>query len=102
MEWQGWLTLIVVLLALVAMMREIAGPDLVMMAALFALAGCGIITPEETFAGFANPALAAVGVLFVGSAAMLGCERVRKPSPSDVVLTLTRLAAATGVLQLTP
>ncbi len=70
MEWQGWLTLIVVLLALIGMVREIAGPDLIMMAALFALAGCGVITPAETFAGFSNPALAAVGVLFVVSAAM--------------------------------
>ena len=70
MEWQGWLTLIVVLLALVAMVREVAGPDLIMMAALFALAGCGILTPAETFSGFSNPALAAVGVLFVVSAAM--------------------------------
>ena len=70
MEWQGWLTLIVVLLALVGMLREVAGPDLIMMAALFALAGCGVITPAETFAGFSNPALAAVGVLFVVSAAM--------------------------------
>jgi len=68
--WEGWFTLAVVLLALVAMMREMAGPDLVMMAALFAIAGAGILTPEETFLGFANPALAAVGALFVVSAGL--------------------------------
>jgi di/tricarboxylate transporter len=68
--WEGWFTLAVVLLALVAMMREVAGPDLVMMAALFALAGVGVLTPQETFLGFANPALAAVGALFVVSAGL--------------------------------
>ena len=70
MDWQGWLTLAVVLLALVGMVREVAGPDLIMMAALFTLAAFGILTPAETFSGFANPSLAAVGVLFVVSAAL--------------------------------
>ena len=70
MEWQGWLTLAVVLLALAAMVREVAGPDLIMMAALFTLAASGVLTPAETFAGFANQALAAVGALFVVSAAL--------------------------------
>jgi len=70
MEWQGWLTLVVVGLTLVAMVREVAGPDLVMMAGLFTLAAFGVLTPGETFSGFANPALATVGVLFVVSAAL--------------------------------
>jgi di/tricarboxylate transporter len=70
MEWQGWLTLAVVLLTLVAMVREIAGPDLVMMAGLFTLAAFGILSPRETFEGFANPALATIGALFVVSAAL--------------------------------
>jgi di/tricarboxylate transporter len=69
-EWQGWFTLGVVGVALVGMVREVAGPDLVMMAALFALAAAGILTPGETFSGFANPALAAVGALFIVSAAL--------------------------------
>jgi di/tricarboxylate transporter len=69
-SWESWFTLAVVLLALVAMAREIAGPDLIMMGALFALAGVGVLTPEETFRGFANPALAAIGALFVVSAGL--------------------------------
>jgi len=52
------------------MMRELASPDLVMMAALFAIASAGILTPVETFLGFANPALAAIGALFVVSAGL--------------------------------
>jgi di/tricarboxylate transporter len=70
MEWQAWFTLAVVVVALVAMLRETAGPDLVMMAALFALAATGVLTPTETFAGFANTALAAIGLLFVVSGAL--------------------------------
>lgn len=52
------------------MMREVAAPDIVMMAALSAIAAAGILTPEETFLGFANPALAAIGALFVVSAGL--------------------------------
>ena len=70
MEWQGWFTLGVVLVALAAMVREIAAPDIVMMAALFALAAAGILTPIETFSGFANPAVATIGALFMVSAAL--------------------------------
>jgi di/tricarboxylate transporter len=70
MAWEGWFTLAVVLLALVAMMREFAAPDLIMMAALFSITAAGILTPEETFLGFANPALAAIGALFVVSAGL--------------------------------
>ncbi len=70
MDWHGWLTLAVVALCLVGMIREIAGPDLVMMAGLLTLAAAGVLTPAETFAGFANPALAAVGALFIVSAAL--------------------------------
>ncbi len=70
MEWEGWFTLAVVLVALAAMVRELAGPDLIMMAALFTLAAFGVLTPRETFAGFANPSLAAIGALFIVSAAL--------------------------------
>lgn len=70
MDWPGWFTLSVVVITLVAMVRELAGPDVVMMGGLFALTSVGILTPTETFAGFANPALAAVGVLFVVSAGL--------------------------------
>jgi di/tricarboxylate transporter len=70
MDWQGWLTLAVVVAALAAMVRELARPDLVMMAALFTLAVAGILEPRETFAGFSNEALAAIGFLFIVSAGL--------------------------------
>ena len=70
MDWQGWFTLAVVLLALAAMVREVAAPDLVLMAAVLSLAVTGILSPAETFAGFANPVVPAIGALFVVSAGL--------------------------------
>ncbi|MBW2382133.1 MAG: SLC13 family permease [Deltaproteobacteria bacterium] len=70
MDWPMWFTLAVVLIALGLMVWEVAAPDLVMMAALVSLGVTGILTPRETFSGFANPAVAMVGVLFIFSAAL--------------------------------
>jgi di/tricarboxylate transporter len=70
MDWQIALTLGVIVLALVLMVREVAPPDLVLMAALITLGLAGILTPRETFSGFANPVVAVVGVLFMLSAAL--------------------------------
>ena len=70
MDWQIAFTLVVVLLALTAMVRQVAAPDMVLMAALLSLALAGILTPAETFSGFANPAVATIGALFMVSAAL--------------------------------
>ena len=70
MDWQGWFTLAVLALMVVGLARGIAQPDLIVMAGLFTLAAVGILTPAETFSGFANPALAAVGALFIVSAGL--------------------------------
>ena len=61
MDWQIGFTLAVILIALGLMAWEIAAPDLVLMAALISLGATGILSPRETFAGFANPAVAVVG-----------------------------------------
>jgi len=70
MDWQIAFTLAVVLIALGLLVWEVAAPDLVLMGALISLGVTGILTPRETFSGFANPAVAMVGVLFMLSAAM--------------------------------
>lgn len=70
MDWQIALTLGLIAVALTAMVRELAAPDLVLMATLICLGATGILTPRETFAGFANPVVAAVGALFMVSAAL--------------------------------
>jgi di/tricarboxylate transporter len=70
LEWQGWITLGVIFLVLIAMVRGIASPDLIMMGGLIILGTTSVLTLEETFSGFANPAMATVAALFVLSAAM--------------------------------
>ncbi len=66
----GWITLGALALVVGAMLREVAGPDLIVMAGLFVLAVTGVLSPTETFAGFANPAVATIGALFVVSAGL--------------------------------
>lgn len=68
--WQGWLTIGVIGAMLVALVRGVAGPDLILMGGLLVLASAGVLTPSETFAGFASPAMMTVGALFILSAAM--------------------------------
>jgi di/tricarboxylate transporter len=70
MDWQGAFTIAVVLLTLLAMLREVAGPDIVMMGSLFVLAVTGILTPHEAFIGFSNKALFTIGFLFIVSAGL--------------------------------
>lgn len=70
MDWQIVFTLGLLGLALTAMVRELAAPDLVLMAALICFGATGILSPVETFKGFANPVVAAIGALFIVSAAL--------------------------------
>jgi di/tricarboxylate transporter len=70
MEWQAWLTVAVVVVMIALMAFEITGPDVIMMGGLFTLAATGVLTPKETFGGFANEAMLTVGALLVLSAAL--------------------------------
>ena len=69
-EWRILFTLGLIALALTAMVREVAAPDLILMATLIGFGVSGILSPAETFAGFSNPVVAAVGALFMVSAAL--------------------------------
>ncbi len=67
MDPMGWFTLLVLAVVVGGMLREVAAPDLIVMAGLFALAAVGVLNPTETFQGFANPAVATIGALFIVS-----------------------------------
>lgn len=88
MDWQIAFTLTLIALALGAMVREVAPPDLVLMATLICFGATGILTPAETFSGFANPVVAAVGALFMVSTAL------RETGALD--MTLARALSRTG------
>ncbi len=70
MDWQIIFTLALVGLALTAMVRELAAPDLVLMGTLICFGATGVLSPIDTFSGFANPVVAAIGALFIISAAL--------------------------------
>ena len=70
MELEAILTLGVVALIFVAMIKNLAPPDLLFIGCTAFLALLGIITPAEAFAGFSNPGMLTVAVLFVVAAGL--------------------------------
>ncbi len=70
MDFSGWFTLLVVLAIFIALLRSWAQPDLLFVAAAALLAAVGIITPNQAFAGFSNPGVLAVAMLFVVAAGL--------------------------------
>jgi di/tricarboxylate transporter len=110
--WQGWLTIGVIGGMLVALVRGVAGPDLILMGGLFVLATSGVLSPRETFSGFASPAMMTVGALFVLSAAMretgaleLTLGRLLGPGRSEraaMMRALPPLAGLSGFLNNAP
>ncbi len=70
MSFDAWLTVFVVVAVFVVLIREWAPTDLVFVAAAVFLTLAGIITPQETFAGFSNQGVLMVAVLFIVAAGL--------------------------------
>lgn len=70
MPMQAWITLGVVLLLFVALLKNLAPPDLLFLGATATLALLGIISTEDAFAGFSNSGMLTVAVLFVVAAGL--------------------------------
>lgn len=66
----GWFTMVVVVVMFVALAREFMSADSVMFVALCALWTKGVVTTQEAFAGFSNAQVLTIGLLFVVSAGM--------------------------------
>jgi di/tricarboxylate transporter len=64
------LTLGIIAVVLFALVRNLAPADVVFLGATSFLAACGVITPTEAFAGFANEGVLTVAVLFVVAASL--------------------------------
>ncbi len=65
MTWQAWTTLGVTLVTLLSLAREWVSPAHTMLGAAILLLLTDVITPEQAFAGFGNPAPFTVAALFV-------------------------------------
>ncbi|MCA9088246.1 MAG: SLC13 family permease [Planctomycetaceae bacterium] len=66
----AWITLGVVAFLFLALLKNIAAPDLLFLGAAAVLALSGIITPEEAFAGFSNTGMLTVAAMFVVAAGL--------------------------------
>ncbi|MAE64592.1 MAG: SLC13 family permease [Phycisphaeraceae bacterium] len=77
MPWEAWFTLILIAGVIVALLRNMAGPDTVLLAALAGIMTLSLFsadgllpTPVEAIAGFGNESLITIGVLFVVAAGL--------------------------------
>ena len=61
----AWITLGATVLLFIALIREVASPDLLLLGILLFLMLTGVLTPSEALIGFANPAVHAIAALFV-------------------------------------
>jgi di/tricarboxylate transporter len=71
MTWEAWLTLLTIVAAVIALMRNVAGPDMVLIGALAVLMTGGTFSdgllpgPKQAVAGFGNEGLVTIAVLLV-------------------------------------
>ncbi|MEA3638750.1 MAG: SLC13 family permease [Lamprobacter sp.] len=63
--WQGWLSLGLVGCSFVFFLRTRIAPDVITSGALTLLLVSGVLTPTEALAGFANPGMLTVAVLYM-------------------------------------
>jgi di/tricarboxylate transporter len=70
LDTHGWLTLAALALMFLALVRELFGPDLIVFTTLVALWTLGVIDARDALAGFSNPQVLAVALLFIIAAAM--------------------------------
>ncbi len=66
----GWISVIVTVGIVLGMVFNVAGPDLIMVAALTVLLATGVVDPGEALGGFSNPAVLTVAALFVVAAGL--------------------------------
>jgi di/tricarboxylate transporter len=77
LDWHGWLTIGVVLATLALLLWERFTPDKVLAGAVVVLIASGILGPREALAGFWNPGVLTVAVLFVLVAALKSTGAIR-------------------------
>lgn len=112
LTWQSYYTLIVLGVMVWGLVRGVARTHLVLLGSLGLLLVANVIGPMEAFAGLANPAVVAIGALFVVAAgvdrtgAIAFLDPWLRPRSSRVGPAVARIMAPTallsGVLNNTP
>lgn len=70
MSWEGWFTLVVVVATVVLLVRDTVSPVVAVVGADIVMLVTGMISTEQAFSGFSNPAPITVAALFVVAAAV--------------------------------
>jgi len=65
LTWKGWFTIGVLILLLVALIREVRPPDIIMAVAAGVLTVAGVISPRQLLIGFSSDVLVTIGLLCV-------------------------------------
>ena len=76
MEFDALAVGLVLLVAVVALARELAPPPAIMLGAVVVLALLGVVTPEQAFSGLSNPATLTIAGLFIVARAVRDHARV--------------------------
>ncbi len=100
-----WITLAILLIALILFITEYIRLDLVAMGVMIALMATGILTIEEGLAGFSNKAVISIGALFIvggavfqtGLAGMIA-ERILNVARGDATRLLIIMMIAIAVM----
>lgn len=65
LKWQGWVTILVLIGLLIALIREWSSPDLTMLVAASCLLIFGVLTPQQFLAGLSRGILFTLAMLFI-------------------------------------
>ena len=112
MGWEAWFTLVVLVFMIVALARERFPPSATILSAVIVLLAAGVVSAEQAFSGFSNPAPITVAALYVLARAVektgalqplvsaaLGGGRDRR---SSLIRLVAPTAAASAFLNNTP
>jgi di/tricarboxylate transporter len=119
MNWEAWVTIVTVALMVVAMARNMAGPDTVLLGGLVLLMTVGAVaatdrlpTPADAVAGFGNEGLVTIALLYVvacglrqtGAMTMIAQPLLGRPRSiyAAQLRLLTPVAALSAFLNNTP
>ena len=103
-NYNALITLGVIVSIVVALIRDIARPELILVGALGLLLFLGVVEPETAFLGFANPAVFTIAALYVVAAGVQRTEALRAidpfllPQHGRIRNVLIRLMSVTGFL----
>lgn len=97
MDWEAWLTLVVVVTTVALLVRDVMAPSLAVLGATVTLMIAGVITPEQALAGFSNPAPITVAALFVVARAV---EKTGALQPIVAAVLGTRGRGRSGLIRL--